>query len=176
MLYLGIDIGKNTHVASIDKPSKPLSKAFSFSNTTECTNSLLEKLSVHINNPAEVEIGMETTGHYWLSVYSFLAENGFVVHVVNPIQTDGWRRGTEIRKRETDIINSVLIADLIHYGDFVETSLSDEDTILLRNLSRFRRYFVLPSETYVAISHTPKMLVRLIYHLELNNERYILAS
>ena len=35
MLYLGIDIGKNTHVASlIDEEAKPLFKAFSFSNTT----------------------------------------------------------------------------------------------------------------------------------------------
>lgn len=143
MLYLGIDIGKNTHVASlINETSKPLFKAFSFSNTTEGANSLLEKLSVHSNSPAEVEIGMEATGHYWLSVYSFLAENGFVVHVVNPIQTDGWRRGTEIRKRKTDIIDSVLIADLIRYGDFVETSLSDEDIMSLRNLSRFRNYLV----------------------------------
>lgn len=85
---------------------------------------------------------MEATGHYWLSVYSFLAEKGFVVHVVNPIQTDGWRKGTEIRKSKTDIIDSVLIADLIRYGDFVETSLSDENTMSLRNLSRFRSYLV----------------------------------
>lgn len=143
MLYLGIDIGKNTHVASlIDETAKPLFKAFSFSNTTEGANSLIEKLSLHIGSPSEVEIGMEATGHYWLSIYSFLVENDFVVHVVNPIQTDGWRRGTEIRKRKTDIIDSVLIADLIRYGDFVETSLSDEDTMSLRNLSRFRSYLV----------------------------------
>lgn len=143
MLYLGIDIGKNTHIASlIDETAKPLFKAFSFSNTTEGANSLIEKLSVHISAPSEVEIGMEATGHYWLSIYSFLVENSFVVHVVNPIQTDGWRRGTEIRKRKTDIIDSVLIADLIRYGDFVETSLSDEDTMSLRNLSRFRSYLV----------------------------------
>lgn len=143
MLYLGIDIGKHTHIASlIDETAKPLFKAFSFSNTTEGANSLIEKLSVHINSPSEVEIGMEATGHYWLSIYSFLVENRFVVHVVNPIQTDGWRRGTEIRKRKTDIIDSVLIADLIRYGDFVETSLSDEDTMSLRNLSRFRSYLV----------------------------------
>ena len=143
MLYLGIDIGKNTHVASlINETSKPLFKAFSFSNTTNGANSLAEKLRSYINNPSEVEIGMEATGHYWLSIYSFLVENGFVVHVVNPIQTDGWRRGTEIRKRKTDIIDSVLIADLIRYGDFVETSLSDEDTMSLRNLSRFRNYLV----------------------------------
>lgn len=143
MLYLGIDIGKNTHVASlINETSKPLFKAFSFSNTTNGANSLAEKLRSYINNPSEVEIGMEATGHYWLSIYSFLVENGFAVHVVNPIQTDGWRKGTEIRKRKTDIIDSVLIADLIRYGDFVETSLSDEDTMSLRNLSRFRNYLV----------------------------------
>lgn len=143
MQYLGIDIGKNTHVASlIDEKAKTLFKAFSFSNTVNGAESLVEKLNQHIDTVADVEIGMEATGHYWLSIYSFLVEKGFVVHVVNPIQTDGWRKGTEIRKRKTDIIDSLLIADLIRYGDFVETSLSDEDTMSLRNLSRFRNYLV----------------------------------
>ena len=75
-------------------------------------------------------------------IYSFFIEKGFTVHVVNPIQTDGWRKGTEIRKRKTDIIDSVLIADLIRYGDFDETSLSDEEMLSLRNLSRFRNYLI----------------------------------
>ena len=143
MFYLGIDIGKNTHVASLlDDSSKPLFKAFSFSNTTEGANSLFEKLFAYLNDPSEVLIGMEATGHYWLSLYSFLTEHKFTVLVINPIQTDGWRRGTEIRKRKTDTIDSVLIADLIRHGDFIETSLSDEDTMSLRNLSRFRSYLV----------------------------------
>jgi transposase len=46
---------------------------------------------------------LEATGHYWLSVYSFLRAKGGVIHVINPIQTDGWRKGTEIRKRKTDV-------------------------------------------------------------------------
>ena len=141
-MYLGIDIGKRNHVASlIDENAKNLFKAFSFSNTTDGANSLLEKLSAHTDK-SNVEIGMEATGHYWLSIYSFLIEKGFTVHVVNPIQTDGWRKGTEIRKRKTDVIDSVLIADLIRYGDFDETSLSDEEMLSLRNLSRFRNYLV----------------------------------
>lgn len=143
MLYLGIDIAKNNHVASlIDENAKPLFKAFSFSNTVDGANSLLNKLSAFVSTTDDVEIGMEATCHYWLSVYSFLIENGYVVHVINPIQTDGWRKGTEIRKRKTDIIDSVLIAELIRYGNFAETSLSDEDTMSLRNLSRFRNYLV----------------------------------
>lgn len=142
MLYLGIDIGKRNHVASlIDENAKILFKAFSFGNTTDGANSLIEKLLSYADK-SNVEIGMEATGHYWLSVYSFLIEKEFTVHVVNPIQTDGWRKGTEIRKRKTDIIDSVLIADLIRYGDFDETSLSDEEMLSLRNLSRFRNYLV----------------------------------
>lgn len=140
MFYLGIDIGKNTHVASLmDDNAKIIFKAFSFANTLDAAESLLHKIEPYMD---QIEIGMEATGHYWLSLYSFLIDNGFTVHVVNPIQTDGWRRGIEIRKRKTDIIDSVLIADLIRYGDFVETSLSDEDTLSLRNLSRFRNYLV----------------------------------
>lgn len=143
MLYLGIDVGKNNHVASlIDEKGKILFKAFSFSNTVDGGDSLFSKLNNFIPSVSDIEIGMEATGHYWLSIYSFLVEKGFVIHVVNPIQTDGWRKGTEIRKRKTDIIDSVLIAELIRYGDFLETSLADENTMSLRNLSRFRNYLI----------------------------------
>ncbi|MDD4436583.1 MAG: IS110 family transposase [Tissierellia bacterium] len=143
MLYLGIDIGKNNHVASlIDEKGKIVFKAFSFSNTVDGGENLLSKLNNFIPSISDIEIGMEATGHYWLSIYSFLVEKGFVIHVVNPIQTDGWRKGTEIRKRKTDIIDSVLIAELIRYGDFLETSLADENTMSLRNLSRFRNYLI----------------------------------
>lgn len=140
MFYLGIDIGKNTHVASLmDEKAKLLFKAHSFTNTSEGAVSLLEKIAPY---SSQLEIGMEATGHYWLALYSFLMEHNFVVHVINPIQTDAWRKGTEIRKRKTDSIDSVLIADFIRYGNFLETSLADEDTMSLRNLSRFRNYLV----------------------------------
>ena len=143
MLFVGIDIGKNNHVASMmDEYGKVVFKAFSFSNTTDGGNALFSKLSSYSSNPSDFEIGMEATGHYWLSVYSFLFEKGFLLHVINPIQTDGWRKGTEIRKRKNDIIDSVLIADLIRYGQFVQTRLADEDLFSLRTLTRFRTYLV----------------------------------
>jgi transposase len=118
---------------------KLISKLFSFSNSTDGAKSLISKLAPYVEDLA---IGMEATGHYWLSLYSFLFEKGFKIHVINPIQTDGWRHGIEIRKRKTDKIDSLLIADLLRYGDFVETSLSSEDFMSLRNLSRFRSYLV----------------------------------
>ena len=143
MFYLGIDIAKNTHVASlIDEKGKNIFKGFSFSNSIDGGKSLLEIIKKYVDF-SDVTVGMEATGHYWLSIYSFLYDYDFhSIHVINPIQTDGWRKGTEIRKRKNDIIDSVLIADLIRYGDFVETSLSNEDLFSLRNICRMRNYLV----------------------------------
>ncbi|MCL2877084.1 MAG: IS110 family transposase [Betaproteobacteria bacterium] len=143
MYYVGIDVGKNNHVASMmDASRKPVFKAFAFANTREGAESLLEKIQLHAPDQAQIEIGMEATGHYWLALYSFLFDAGYVLHVINPIQTDGWRKGVEIRKRKTDDIDSLLIADLIRYGGFVETKLTDESLLSLRTLTRFRSYQV----------------------------------
>lgn len=126
----------------MDESGKVVFKAFSFPNTSDGGHALFSKLTSYSSSTDDFEIGMEATGHYWLSVYSFLFEKKFLLHVINPIQTDGWRRGTEIRKRKNDIIDSVLIADLIRYGQFVETRLADEDLFSLRSLTRFRTYLV----------------------------------
>lgn len=143
MFFLGVDIGKNTHVASLlDDGGKPVFKSFSFSNTTDGGESLLSKLEKHGVRSENLAIGLEATGHYWLAAYSYLHDNGFKIHVINPIQTDGWRRGVEIRNRKTDTIDSLLIADLIRYGDFIEARLPDEAVLSLKNLTRFRTYLV----------------------------------
>jgi len=143
MYFLGIDIGKNNHVASmIGEDGKPVFRAFSFSNTTEGGESLLSKLSSYNLESQELVIGLEATGHYWLAIYSFLRNKDYRLHVINPIQTDGWRKGMEIRKRKTDVIDSLLIAQLVRYGDFIEAKLPEETIISLKNLTRFRSYLV----------------------------------
>ncbi|WP_226929730.1 IS110 family transposase [Fusobacterium necrophorum] len=37
------------------------------------------------------------------------------------------RNSTEIRKRKNDMIDSILITDLLRYGDFIESSFSKEE-------------------------------------------------
>ncbi|MBM7541288.1 transposase [Amphibacillus cookii] len=143
MFYLGIDIGKRTHVASVmDDAGKVVLKGYSFPNTFEGGHSLLTRLRTISDDPSLFITRMEATGHYWLALFSFLDEADYFVHVINPIQTDGWRKGTEIRKRKTDIIDSVLIADLMRYGSFEDTSLANEDIFSLRQLTRYRSYLV----------------------------------
>lgn len=64
MFFLGIDIGKYSHVASlIDDKKKVIFKAFSFSNSNEGANSLIKKLEPFCDS---LDIAMEATGHYWI--------------------------------------------------------------------------------------------------------------
>ena len=80
---------------------------------------------------------MEATGHYWLPLYSRLIQDGYVVHVINPIQSDSLRN-LYIRQTKTDAVDSFLIAEVIRFGRFTQTSLAEPDLIALRQLCRYR--------------------------------------
>ncbi|PHE84034.1 IS110 family transposase [Bacillus toyonensis] len=143
MYYLGIDIAKHKHDASIiDDTGKLLAKPISFPNDAQGGQALLDWIFQCIDSPSEMLIGMEATGHYWLAIYSFLLKHNFSVIVLNPIQTNAWRKGTEIRKRKTDKIDATLIADVIRFGRFLETPLVNEKMIALKQLSRFRNSLI----------------------------------
>ena len=93
MFYIGVDIAKNNHEASIiDSNGKLVSESFSFSNSIrglEKFQKFISSFSIDFNNCI---IGMEATGHYWLSLYSFLIDLGFSCIVINPIQSDAFRK------------------------------------------------------------------------------------
>ena len=138
MYYCGIDIAKYKHEATvIDKTGKALLDSISFSNRAEGCEKLLilfERLSIAKD---ELLIGMEATGHYWLSVYGYLLENGFEVKVINPIQSEAFRK-MYIRQTKNDSKDSFIIAQIMRFGQFSATSLSDEVIIAMRQLSRYR--------------------------------------
>ena len=138
MFYIGIDIAKKNHEASIiDSSGKSLSKSISFSNTIkglEKFRDFLDSFNLDINNCI---IGMEATGHYWLSLYSFLLELGFNCIVINPIQSEAFRK-MYIRQTKNDAVDSFVIAQIMRFGEYSISNFSDEDTFALRNLSRYR--------------------------------------
>ena len=142
MFYIGIDIAKHNHEASIiDSDGSLLCESISFSNSQKgCEKliSLLERFSVNTDNCI---IGMESTGHYWLSVYSYLLELGFDLKVINPIQSDAFRK-MYIRQTKNDSKDSFVIAQIMRFGQFSSSSLSDENVMALRQLSRYRLFLV----------------------------------
>ena len=138
MLICGIDIGKFRHEACIiDETGRQLAKTLSFTNTTDGGERLLEYIKQ--NNPTNqtVVIGMECTGHYYLSLYCFLFDKGFQVNAINPIQSDAIRN-LFLRKTKNDAKDSFLIAETIRIGRFSATPLADEDILSMRQLCRHR--------------------------------------
>lgn len=137
-LIVGIDIGKRTHVATIiDEIGTELIRPFSFANTTDGGESLLSRITAVNTDSSSVVFGLEATGHYWLALYSFLNQKGYKVSVINPYQSDAWRK-VYLSTTKTDKEDAFLIADIIRFGSFAQTKIADENIVSLRNLSRFR--------------------------------------
>lgn len=137
-LYVGIDIAKHIHEATvIDETGTIISGSLRFSNTTSGAGKLLAYLQRVHADPSISHVGLEATGHYWLSLYSFLIGHGYRVSVINPYQSDAWRK-VYLSSVKTDKEDAFLIADILRFGSFTQTHVPDETHVALRNLTRFR--------------------------------------
>ena len=139
MLFVGIDIAKRNHEASVIAQDRSVvRKAMRFANSQAGYNKFMDMVR-SLKEP--VVFGMEATGHYWLTLYTHLRNDGFTVHVINPIQSDALR-GMYIRKTKTDSVDSVIIADVIRFGRYCETSVEPGDLQAMRELCRQRFYII----------------------------------
>lgn len=139
MLFVGIDIAKRNHEASvIAQDGSVVRKAMRFANSQAGYNKFMDMVR-GLSEP--VVFGMEATGHYWLTLYTHLRNDGYTVHVINPIQSDALR-GMYIRKTKTDSVDSVIIADVIRFGRYCETSVEPGDLQAMRELCRQRFYII----------------------------------
>lgn len=142
MFYIGIDIGKRHHEAGLinDKGSR-VGKTVRFANSKVGSKKLLQFINQYKLTPDNSVVGLEATGHYWLSVFSFLHKLGFKTTVFNPIQSDALRY-FYIRKTKTDVSDAYLIAQVIRIDSPDETPFLEEDLLQLRHLERLRYSFV----------------------------------
>ena len=141
MFYLGIDIAKVNHVASlIAEDGSILVKAIKFTNSIEG----LEKLIASIKDydQSQIYCAMEATGSYWLSLFSALTDKGFNVSVFNPYQIKSFRGAFSNRKQKNDVIDSILIANFLHFNGTEQTYLPNDDLLALKNLTRYRSNLV----------------------------------
>lgn len=143
MFYLGIDVGKFSSVATlIDDNGSIIDKSLKFTNSTDGANSLLELINSYILDSSNLAIAMESTGHYWLSIFSFLAEKDFSISIINPIQIKSFRKSFTIRKVKNDFVDSILIANYLRIFNSNNFSLPNEKLIELKQLCRHRHFLV----------------------------------
>jgi len=142
MFYIGIDIGKRHHEAGlINDKGNHVGKTVRFANSKDGSEKLLQFINQHKLTPDNSVVGLEATGHYWLSIFSFLHKLGFKTTVFNPLQSDALRH-FYIRKTKTDVSDAYLIAQVIRIDSPDETSFLEDDLLQLRHLERLRFSFV----------------------------------
>ena len=100
MIYIGIDIAKNSHFASaVNSDGEVLIKPFSFENSRDGFNLFLNKFKDF--SVDDCLVGLESTGHYGDNLICFLFPKGFQIGMINAIQTNSLR-DSNIRKTKND--------------------------------------------------------------------------
>lgn len=141
--FLGIDIAKTNHVASlINNNGDVVIRAIKFTNSNEGFNKILNTIQSKLGDLSNIEVAMEATGHYWLSLYSALTDNNFNVSVYNPYQIKSYRGAYNNRKQKNDIIDSIIIADYLRVFGSKESKFPEEKLLSLKQLTRFRANIV----------------------------------
>lgn len=74
-------------------------------------------------------------------MYEHLTERSYDVRVINPIQSDAFRK-MYIRQTKNDSKDSFIIAQVMRFGQYSQTTLSDETIVAMRQLTRFRMALV----------------------------------
>ena len=137
MIYVGIDIAKLNHFASVvSSDGEVLVEPFKFSNDSEGFRCLSSKLDQFDKD--KLLIGFESTAHYGNNLVEFLFSKGYRFCVLNPLQTSAMRKNN-VRKTKTDRVDTFVIAKTLMMNPHRLFEKQDLDTLHLKNLCRFRQ-------------------------------------
>jgi transposase len=138
MMYLGFDIGKRWHEAALLDAHGEILWQLRFAPT----RADLAKLAARLADvaPADVQVGLEATGIYWLTLHAWLQQWGATgVRVLNPLQTRAFRNA-DLRGTKTDRVDAVLVARLLHWSGrrLAAHTAPDDRQAAAREIARLR--------------------------------------
>ena len=141
MFYVGIDIAKNTHWASVmSSDGEVICEPFSFSNDNSGFQKFISKLESL--DKEKILIGLESTAHYGENIISYLFNLNFKIGLINPIQTANLRR-SNIRKTKNDKVDTYIIIKALTLGNYSLITSRDINNLKLKGLCRSRRNLVI---------------------------------
>lgn len=136
MIYVGIDVAKTNHYASIiDSNGEVIEEPFLIKNNQDGFNLLYQKIKNYDKD--KLLIGLESTAHYGNNLIYFFFKKGFKIGIINPIQTSTLRK-TNIRKVKNDKVDSILIVKTLMLNCYTLLTNYDVEMIELKSLCRYR--------------------------------------
>lgn len=138
MIYVGVDIAKTNHYASIVNYStgEVIENPFLVTNNKQGFDLLYSKIKDL--DKENVLIGLESTAHYGNNFIFYFHEKQFKIGLINPIQTSTLRK-TRIRKVKNDKVDSLLICEALSLGYYNLLSNYDIELLEIKSLCRFRK-------------------------------------
>ena len=140
MIYVGIDVAKDKHDCYIvNSDGEVLADVFTIQNNREGFNLLFQRLQSVAPDLSKAKVGLEATGHFSYNILGFLLDKGLATCVINPLQTNLFRKSTSLRRTKTDRIDARTIAAMMMSGvvltSYTTTSYHNEE---LKSLTRYR--------------------------------------
>ena len=106
-------------------------------NNRDGFETLLQKIRSF--RDGQIKVGLEATGHYSYNILGFLLDNGLTTYVINPLQTNLYRKSLSLRKTKTDRIDARTIATMlmsdVDLKPYTDISYHNEE---LKSLTRYR--------------------------------------
>ena len=130
----GIDVGAKNIFVSIDG-----NQVVNFETFTEDYHRCCRYLKEH----GITEVAMESTGVYWMSLYSILEDSGIKVCLVHPRETQ------QVKGRKSDVKDSQWIQKLFSAGLLQESIVAEGALKELRMLVRERLDLIEMGSTYI---------------------------
>ncbi|WP_438838054.1 IS110 family transposase [Streptococcus pluranimalium] len=143
MLYIGIDIAKNKHdLACIDETGETIIMNYRFANSYQGFHQLKLKLKQLSPITQDVQIALESTGHYIYNIIAFLRELGYTVFAYNPLIIKDFAKSQSLRKTKTDRKDALLIARKLRSDITPEYYQTDKLMDELKELTRYQNRFI----------------------------------
>lgn len=120
-LIVGMDIAKRTHYACfVDERGRVLEKSFAVHQSKEGFEVLYENVlhAMKVYEKADVIVGIEPTGHYWMNLAYFLDNYGIPLVMVNPMHVKKAKELDDNLQTKNDKKDAVVIARLMKDGRF----------------------------------------------------------
>ena len=144
-LVVGIDIAQQSHVArAVNFRGISLGTPLHFSNDEAGFGQLLRWMKDiqkdnHLNDTI---IGMEPTGHYWLSLAAWLKDRNLEAVLVNPHLVKKNKENRDNTPSKSDIKDALVIADMVKNGYYTVIKETSKVFIELRVLMANRETIV----------------------------------
>ena len=140
MICVGIDVAKDKHDCFIlSSEGEVLADVFTIPNNAEGFDTLLQSIRCCARPADKIKVGLEATGHYSYNILGFLLNKGLPTFVINPLQTNLYRKSLTLRKTKTDRVDARTIATMLmsdlDLKSYTDTSYHNED---LKSLTRYR--------------------------------------